>query len=61
MSYVKTDRIEEFQAELNKLKEGCTLLEEIWNWCGPYGLLKEPIPEELLIQLQRYFDFDDSE
>jgi len=33
----KTDKVDEFQEEIDKLKEGCELLEEIWSWYGPYG------------------------
>ncbi len=44
--------------EIEELKEGVGLLEEIWSELGPYT---DHLPIELRIKLQRYFNFDDSE
>lgn len=46
--------------ELERAREAYKLLDEIWEWNGPYGTGK-PMPNELRYKMQRFYNFDDSE
>jgi hypothetical protein len=45
--------------EVQDLKRAKSLLKELFWAVGPYG--SDSPPEELMIRLQNYFEFDDSE
>jgi len=55
---MELDTIENLLMEINHLKEAEELLEEIWGELGPYT---DKLSMELLIKLQRFMNFDDSE
>lgn len=52
--------IGQLKAELDKLEEAKSILDEIWAIGGPYQP-KIEIPCELMRRIQRFYDFDDSE
>lgn len=55
-----TLQIDKLFDEINDLKEAKELLREVfWHGIGPYG--DETPSTELMVKLQRYFNFDDSE
>lgn len=45
--------------DLDKLKEAQFILAQIWEHCGPYG--QEKVPSAVVLQMQQYYMFDDSE
>jgi hypothetical protein len=45
--------------EMQRLKLGCQLLEEVFLGVGPYG--DGEIPDELRYKINNFFYFDDSE
>lgn len=49
---------DKFVEDLQKLREGARLLEEVYLHCGGYG---GPMPDELRHKINDYFGFDDSE
>lgn len=56
-------KLEQLIEVLQKAQEAQELLEKVWQWTGPYGAWTKtiPMPKELQIQLQRYFQYDNSE
>ena len=53
-----TDQLQQKIDQLNDYLEAMELLEDIWRELTPYT---PHLSTELLIRLQRHFDFDDSE
>jgi len=58
--FLDTPNLDAALAEIEKLKRAQDILEEVWNWTGPYGP-DETIPSELMTALHAHFEFDDSE
>lgn len=55
------EHLEAFLADINRLKQAQTLLEEVWSALGPYFTPGTKLPTELQSKLQQYFRFDDGE
>lgn len=55
----KFDALEGLSKELETAKEAVRILQNVWIECGPYGGAK--LSGGTLLDLQRFFKFDDSE
>ena len=59
MITMNIDRINSLIDDIERLKAGYKLLEDIYLEVGPYESKK--IPEELCYKMREFFGFDDSE
>jgi hypothetical protein len=50
--------IEQIAEEIRDLEEAKQLLGEIWAELGPYT---QALSQKLVVQIQKYYNFDDSE
>jgi hypothetical protein len=51
--------IDAFFEEVNRMKLGLEILNDVWNDIGPYNMGE--VSKETLTKLHRFFKFDDSE
>ena len=59
MIIMKFDTIDKLLDDIERLKEGYKLLEDVYLEHGPYG--QDPISDELRNKINNFFGFDDSE
>jgi hypothetical protein len=58
------ENLDKFVSEIEKLKKAHKLLERVWLSHGTYRLreyLSDGLYPEIINEIEKYFDFDDSE
>ena len=56
----ETPALDAMQQEIEKLRYGNRLLEDVWRELGPYDFPRD-FPLELKVKIADFFGFDDSE
>lgn len=56
---LRTNTLSELVNEISHAEKGLKILEQIWIEVGPYNQNK--VSEETLNELNKFFEFDDSE